>query len=86
MQCSGWGKGGNLSVCRHAPGSVEQGRWNYGKRGHYARVRDCSLVIGRGGGYKTEGVEQVKFYPYKKGVGQNGGKGNRFRCSFDQRT
>ena len=36
-------------------------------------IRDWSLIMGRGGGYKTGrgvgggGGGQVKFYPYKKG-------------------
>ena len=34
----------------------------------YTRVRDWSLITGRGG-YKTGGGGHVKFYPYKKGGG-----------------
>ena len=30
-------------------------------------LRDWSLIMGRGGGYKTGGGGHVKFYPYKKG-------------------
>ena len=32
-------------------------------------LRDQSLIRGREGGYKTGGGGQVKFYPYKNGVG-----------------
>ena len=34
-------------------------------------IRDWSLITGRGGGggYKTGGGGQVKFYPYKRGGG-----------------
>ena len=33
------------------------------------KVRDWSLITGRGGGYKTGGGGHMKFYPYEKGGG-----------------
>ena len=35
-------------------------------------LRDWSLITGKGGGYKTRGGGQVKFYPYENGGGGGG--------------
>ena len=62
------------------PGSVQEEVRKYRAWpacGRQVRVRDWSLITGRGGGYKTGGGRQVKFYPHKKrGVGV--GCGNSF--------
>ena len=57
-------------------------------------IRHQSLIVGRGGGYKTvRGEGQVKVYPYKKGGGAIffqshaeggwGGEHNKFWGSFN---